>query len=145
MQLEIRETHYDSYKSVENLFGKQLLHKYITHEELTWQIGTHELRAIVCNFRIFVGHFIQSIWLKFGMKSYFRVLITKWILISSSYFCLPKRRESALVPPILARQYGGLKVIFWIQLESYRRHFSKSRDIRETIFPPLKNMANVCF
>ena len=35
MQLEIRETHYDSYKSVENLFGKQLLHNYITHEELT--------------------------------------------------------------------------------------------------------------
>ena len=78
MQLEIRETHYDSYKSVENVFGKQLLHNYIIHEEIG-QIGTHELRAIVCNFRTFVSHFIPSIWLKFGMKSYFRVLITKWI------------------------------------------------------------------
>ena len=27
------------------------------------------LSALVCNFRTFVGHFIPSIWLKFGMKS----------------------------------------------------------------------------
>ena len=37
------------------------------------------LSAIVCNLRTFVGHFISSIWLKFGMKSCFRVLITEWI------------------------------------------------------------------
>ena len=54
------------------------------------------LSAIVCNFRAFVGHFISSIWLRFGIKSSFRVLITKWILKSSSYFCLAKKRESAL-------------------------------------------------
>ena len=71
------------------------------------------------------------------MKSYSRVLITKWILKSSIYFCLPKKRKSALGLPILARQYGGSKVIFWIQLESYRKDFSKSRDIRETMFPSL--------
>ena len=53
----------------------------------------------------------------------------------SSYFCLPKKRESALGLPILARQYDGSKVIFWIQHESYRKDFSKSGDIRETIFP----------
>ena len=53
----------------------------------------------------------------------------------SSYFRLPKKRESALGLPILARQYGGSKVIFWIQLESYRKYFSKSPDIPETILP----------
>ena len=37
------------------------------------------LSAIVCNLRTFVGYFISSIWLKFGMKSCFRVLITEWI------------------------------------------------------------------
>ena len=71
------------------------------------------LSALVCNFRTFVGHFIPSIWLKFGMKSLFMILITKWILKSSSYFCLPKKRESALGLPILARQYGRSKVIFF--------------------------------
>ena len=72
------------------------------------------LSAIVCNFRAFVGHFISSIWLRFGIKSSFRVLITKWILKSSSYFCLAKKQESALAIglPILARQYDGSKVIF---------------------------------
>ena len=54
---------------------------------------------------------------------------------SCSYFCLPKKRESALGLPILARQHGGSKVIFWIELGSYRKDFSKYRDIRETIFP----------
>ena len=48
---------------------------------------------------------------------------------------LAKKTESALGLPVLARQYGGSKVIFWIQLEFYRKDFSKSRDIRETIFP----------
>ena len=47
------------------------------------------LSEIVCNFRAFVGHFISSIWLRFGIKSSFRVLITKWILKRSSYFYLP--------------------------------------------------------
>ena len=51
------------------------------------------------------------------------------------FFCLPKQRESALGLPILAHQYGGSKVVFWVQLESYRKDFSKSRDIREMIFP----------
>ena len=55
---------------------------------------------IVCNFRTLVGRFIASIWLKFGMKSYSRVLITKWILKSSIYFCLPKKRKSALGLPM---------------------------------------------
>ena len=53
----------------------------------------------------------------------------------SQLFLLAKKTESALSLPVLARQYGGSKVIFWIQLESYRKDFSKSRDIRETIFP----------
>ena len=35
---------------------------------------------------------------------------------------------------MLARQYGGSKVIFWIQFKSYRKDFSKSRDIHETFF-----------
>ena len=48
---------------------------------------------------------------------------------------LAKKTESALGLPVLARQYDGLKVIFWIQLESYRKDFSKSLDIREMIFP----------
>ena len=108
------------------------------------------LSAIVCNFRTFVGHFVPSIWLRFGIKSSFRVLITKWILKSSSYFFLAKKRESALGLPILARQYDGSKVIFWIQLESYRKYFSSSRAIRETIFPFLltliyKNIENIWF
>ena len=59
------------------------------------------LSAIVCNLQTFVGHFISSIWLKFGMKSCFRVLITEWISKTSSYFCMAKKRESALGLPIL--------------------------------------------
>ena len=54
---------------------------------------------------------------------------------SSTYFFLAKKRESALGLHILARQYGGSKVIFLIQLESYRKDFSKSRGVNETIFP----------
>ena len=54
---------------------------------------------------------------------------------SSTYFFLAKKQESALGLHILARQYGGSKVIFLIQLESYRKDFSKSRDIREMIVP----------
>ena len=38
------------------------------------------LAAVVCNFRTFVGLFISSIWLKYGMKSYFTIQIPKWIL-----------------------------------------------------------------
>ena len=98
------------------------------------------LSAIVCNFRAFVGHFILSIWLRFDITSSFRVLITKWILKSSSYFCLAKQRESALGLPILARQYNRSKVIFWVQLESYCKYFSSSRAIRETIFPSSLNI-----
>ena len=50
-------------------------------------------------------------------------------------FLLGRKGKSALGQPIIARQNGGSKVIFWIQLESYGRDFSKSRDIHETIFP----------
>ena len=70
------------------------------------------LSAIVCNLRTFVGHFISSIWLKFGMKSCFRVLITEWISNTSSYFCMAKKRVSALGLPIHAHQYSASKVIF---------------------------------
>ena len=55
------------------------------------------LTAVVCNFRTFVGLFISSIWLKYGMKSYFMIQIPKWILKSSSYFCLPKNGKVPLV------------------------------------------------
>ena len=66
------------------------------------------------------------------------------------YIWLGKKTESALSLPMLARQYDGSKVTFWIQFKSYRKDFSKSRDIHETFFILLniyfkKNMAIIWF
>ena len=84
------------------------------------------LTAIVCNFRTFVGLFIFVI--RYGSNH-------EMDIKRFQFFLLAKKTGSALGLPILTRQYGGSKVIFWIQLESYHKDFSKSRDICETIFP----------
>ena len=91
--------------------------------------------AVVCNFRTFVSHFIPSIWLNLAwnlaLGSYSRNGDEKVPVI----FAWQIKGKSAFGLPIIARQNGGSKVIFWIQLESYGKDFSKSRDIHETIFP----------
>ena len=59
-------------------------------------------RALVCNIRTFSkigGHLTSPIWLKFGTKADFRVLTTKWVLESSSCFCLAKIDKAGLVCP----------------------------------------------
>ena len=51
------------------------------------------------------------------------------------FFHKKKNRESALGLPILTRQYGGSRVIFWLRLEFYRKDFSTFRDIYKNTFP----------
>ena len=69
------------------------------------------------------------------MKANFRVIATKWVLKSSSCFCLAKNRWSQLSPPVLARQHGLPKVFLWLQLESCRKDFLTSLEINEKIYP----------
>ena len=92
------------------------------------------LTAIFWTFELSSTSSLSSIWLKYGMKSYFMVKSRNGYK-KFQLFLLAKKRESALGLPILARQHGGSKVIFWIELGSYRKDFSKYRDIPETIFP----------
>ena len=93
--------------------------------------------AIVCNFRKFVGHLIPSIWLKFGMKSCFRVLITEWIKVP--FICLGKKRESALSLPL----YPSRKNIS----TDYREYTEKHLPVLQAVLiftmesPPKKRLS----
>ena len=75
------------------------------------------------------------IWLKFGMKANFRVLGTKWVLKSSSCFCLAKNRLSRPSTPIISRQHGVSKVFLYLWLQSCRKDFLKSLELDKKIYP----------
>ena len=55
------------------------------------------------------GHRTSPIWLRFGLKSCFRVLTGKWMLKSSNSFFFGKYREGPFRVTLAARHYGGSK------------------------------------
>ena len=78
------------------------------------------LTAIVYNFRTFVGLFIFVI--PYGSNHEMDIKRFQLFLLAK------KTGTLALGMPILSRQYGGSKVIFWIQLKSQNLVISVKRS-----------------